>query len=352
MIQELKLVNFRSFSELQLQNLEAQNFLVWENGRWKTNILESISILCNNSLTWLSLDDLIKQWEDYFFIEYITDSWDKVSFSYIIEKKQDDSITKKRIYKYNNNKISKQKFHDITYKCVVFSPIFMNIMYLSPSLRRDFLDNILKSSFSGYEKLMSEYKKILKSRNQILKNIHNSKSSQDEIKFWDEKFITYCVEIYKYRFKLINFFKESIHTTKQYFWWKIEKIEFKYLTKVEEDNIKQSIKNYLSKNLSRDIILGRTSIWPHVDDFEILTDDILLSHFASRWEAKSIILWLKLLEWIFVEKMTGKKPVLLIDDLLSELDENHKNMLLEKIEYYQAFISSITKINDRNFITI
>lgn len=65
-----------------------------------------------------------------------------------------------------------------------------------------------------------------------------------------------------------------------------------------------------------------------------------------------MILWLKLLEWIFIEKMTKKKPILLIDDLLSELDNNHKNMLLKKIEYYQTFISSITKPDNKNIITI
>jgi len=71
----------------------------------------------------------------------------------------------------NGKKITKKKFTDLTHKCVVFSPIIMNIMYLSPSLRRDFLDNILKNSFEPYSKLLSKYKKIIKHRNKTLKNI-------------------------------------------------------------------------------------------------------------------------------------------------------------------------------------
>jgi recombinational DNA repair ATPase RecF len=71
----------------------------------------------------------------------------------------------------NNKKISKKKFNDITYKCVIFSPIIMNIMYLAPNLRREFLDEVLKNSFSEYEKILSEYKKIVKNRNKILKTI-------------------------------------------------------------------------------------------------------------------------------------------------------------------------------------
>jgi DNA replication and repair protein RecF len=77
-----------------------------------------------------------------------------------------------------------------------------------------------------------------------------------------------------------------------------------------------------------------------------------LIHYASRWETKSVIIYLKLLEWIFIEKKTSKKPILIIDDLLSELDESHKDMLLEKIVYYQTFISNITEDKNSFYIKI
>lgn len=345
MITELRLVNFRNFEQLKLNSLEKENFIVWENGRWKTNILESISLLSNNSITWLSFDELVKKWEDYFFVEYLSDNWNKVSFSYTKEKK-------KKQYMLNNKKITKKKFNQVTNKCVIFSPIIMNMMYLSPSLRRDFLDDLLKSSFEKYEKIMIDYKKIIKHRNKTLKSIADWKCSKDEINFWNEKFVEVAVLMYKYRFKIVNFLKSSIENTKEFFSGKIENIEFVYKTKVSEENAWQDIKDYLIKNMDRDIILWRTAIWPHVDDFDILVDWNQLSHFASRWETKSMILWLKLLEWIFIEKMTEKRPILLIDDLLSELDDSHKNMLLKKIEYYQTFISSISLTEDKNIIMI
>jgi len=349
MIKELRLINFRNFSELKLNSLNKENFIIWENWKWKTNILEAISLLSNNSVTWLGLNELIKKWEDYFFIEYINEQWNKISYSYIKE-------WKKKIFLLNNSKITKKKFNSISNKSVIFSPIIMNMMYLSPNLRRDFLDNILKSSFENYDKLLLNYKKIIKHRNKTLKSINEWKASKEDIIFWDNKFINDATEIYKYRFKIINFLKESINSTLEYFSWKINKIELIYETKVNEENIYQDIKNYLEKNIDRDIILWKTPIWPHVDDFNILIDWFTLSHFASRWETKSIILWLKLLEWIFIEKMTSKKPILLIDDLLSELDEKHKKMLIKKIEYYQTFITSITNTDnnykDNNIINI
>ena len=345
MIKELRLINFRNFSDFKLNSLNKENFIIWENWKWKTNILEAISLISNNSITWLSLDELIKKWEDYFFVEIIDNLWNKISISYTKEKK-------KKTFMYNNSKITKKKFNQITKKSVIFSPIIMNLMYLSPSLRRDFLDNILKNSFENYEKLLLEYKKIVKHRNKTLKSIYENKANKQDIIFWNEKFINHSTEIYKYRFKIINFLKDSIKNTLEYFSWKIEKIELMYNTKVDEKNIKNSIEKYINKNINRDIKLWKTAIWIHVDDFDILIDWNSLSHFASRWETKSIIIWLKLLEWIFIEKMTNKKPILLIDDLLSELDEKHKNMLLKKIKYYQTFITSINKINNKNIIKI
>lgn len=352
MIKELKLINFRNFLELKLDSLNNENFIIWENGKWKTNVLEAISLLWNNSITWLSLDELIKKWENYFFIEYKTDEWKKISFSYLKDLSNSWWEKAKKVYMLNNNKISKKKFNSLTYKCVIFSPIIMNMMYLSPSLRRDFLDNLLKNSFDSYEKLLVQYKKVVKHRNKILKNIKDWKSSKEEIEFWDDKFIELATEIYKYRFKIVNFLKISINSTLEYFSWKINNIEFVYNSKVSENNTKEDLKKYLNTNLDRDIILWKTPIGPHVDDFNIIIDSIPLTHFASRWETKSIILWLKLLEWIFIEKMTWSKPILLIDDLLSELDEIHKNMLLKKIKYYQTFISSIRKPENKNIITL
>lgn len=345
MIKELKLVNFRNFSEKIILDFEIENFIIWENWKWKTNILEAISQLWNNSITKLNLDDLVKMWEDYFFIEVKDDKENKYSFYY---SKKD----KKRNFLINNKKSTKKEFHQNTHSCVIFSPIMMNMIYLSPSLRRDFLDDTLKSSYSEYENLLKNYRKILKSRNSILKAIHEKRVWEKEIEFWDKKFIDVASEVYNYRFKFINFLQESIVNTKEYFTWKVEKIEFIYKTKVDKENIAQSIKEYLEKNFKRDIILWKTHIWPHVDDFEIKTDELSLIHFASRWETKSIIIYLKLLEWIFIEKKTKRKPVLIIDDLLSELDENHKDMLLKKINYYQTFISNIYMQDDTFYIKL
>lgn len=345
MIQSIKLVNFRSFVDKYIENFEEKNFIVGPNGKGKTNILEAISLLGNNSIIWLSFDFLVRNGEDFFFIEVVDSNIWTLSLYYSKE-------TKKKEYKINGKKNSKKKFIQTSYSCVIFSPIVMNMMYLSPSLRRNFLDTAVKSSFPEYEAITKEYKKILKNRNLVLKAIAEKKAQKSEIEYFDTKFIEIAESMYQYRYKYLHFLEKKIESTKEYFSKTIDSLSFFYQTKVDPENIWASIKSYLEKNKKRDIILGKTHIWPHIDDFVIQADKEDISYFASRGEMKSVIIYLKLLEGIFIEKHIGKKPILIIDDLLSELDWIHKDNLLSKISYYQTFISNIEPEIHTHYITI
>ena len=340
MIKSLKLKNFRNFLDKHITFDSKKCFIIWKNGKWKTNILEALSILTNNSIIWIEIDKLVLKWKNTFFIEYSDEKWNKLWISY-------DKKIRRKTYIINTKKIIKKKFIQNTPQSVNFSPIIMNLMYLSPSLRRSFLDKILNNSFPEYESITKKYKKIIKNRNIILKKIREEKIQKNEINFWNTEFIKYAKKIYIYRFKIIEFLQKHINKSNEYFLWKISEISLIYSTKIQKKDIEWSIKNYLEKNFERDIILWNTSIWPHIDDFDILVDNTKLISFASRWEIKSVILWLKLLETSFIEKTTGKKPILLIDDLLSELDDIHKKILINKIKYYQTFITSI-ELDNKN----
>ncbi len=336
MISSLKLTQFRNFQSREFFFSEAKNYIIWENGKWKTNILESLSLLTWNSITWINFENLINQDSDFFHIEMFNTKQDSLSIFY------DKKLSKKK-YALNSKATSKKKFIEISLKSVLFSPFTMNMMYLSPSLRRDFLDTILLSSFSEYSKVLKNYKKSLTNRNKVLKNISKNKSEKSEIIFWNNDFIKNAVEIYKYRKKIVDYLEKKSGKLSKGFNWKISDISFKYITNISlEANIETQITHYLEKNLDRDIILKSTNIWPHRDDFNIiLNDSINLIDFASRWEVKTTILWLKNLEIKFIEKNTQRKPILIIDDLLSELDSTHKNYLIQSIHWYQTFISWI-----------
>jgi DNA replication and repair protein RecF len=146
------------------------------------------------------------------------------------------------------------------YPCVVFSPAVMNMLYLSPSLRRDFLDDTIISCSLEYVNLLKDYKKVLKTRNSLLKAINEKKAKESEIVFWDEKFALLSAKIYHFRFQFIEFLEKSIGNIKECFVGKIENIKLEYITKIDKQDIENSIKTYLQKNLERDIILQKTQI--------------------------------------------------------------------------------------------
>ncbi len=338
MIKKITLINFRNFENKSFNFEEETNIIIWKNWKGKTNILEGISLLSNNSLLDIDFSNLVKKNKDFLYIQIKLFSWEKLWISF-------DKTLKKKKFFINKKSISKNKLKQYFPKIVSFHPMLMNIMYLSPSLRRNFLDSILTNSFPEYNKILIDFKKILRNRNKLLKNIFEKKSKKEEIIFWDKKFIEKADSIYIYREQIIKFIEKETPKLKRYFENKINKIEFIYKTKIDRNNIKNSIKEYLNKNLERDIILKKTFIWPHLDDFDIILDNnISIINFASRWEIKSIILWLKFIEAKFLKKVTNKTPIFIIDDLLSEIDSIHRNILIKNIKNKQTFITTINDI--------
>ncbi|MCD5380292.1 DNA replication and repair protein RecF [Candidatus Gracilibacteria bacterium] len=349
MIHKLKLTQFRNFLSREFFFSEDKNYIIGENGKGKTNILESLSLLTSNSITGIGFENLVNQDSEFFHIEMSNTRNDSLSIFF------DKELSKKK-YSINSKATSKKKFSELSLKSVLFSPFHMNMMYLSPSLRRDFLDNILKSSFPEYSDILGAYKKSLSNRNKVLKNISKNKSSKSEILFWDKKFIIDCEKVYEYRKQIIQYLEENSQSLKKGFNGKISDATFNYISNIDlEKSISQQISHYLEKNIDRDIMLKSTNIGPHRDDFSIiLNESVNLVDFASRGEVKTTILGLKNIEITFIEKHTSRKPILIIDDLLSELDKTHKDFLIESIHGYQTFISGIEldDIGESNVLTL
>lgn len=346
MLKKIKILNFRSIQSMDLY-FEKVNNIIWNNWSWKTNILQAICCLFQNNISKLKIEELLKIWEKNLYIEwyYVNSNWleNKLTFSY-------DWESKKKQIALNWKKIAKKILHENILKISYFSPISMNLFYLWPKYRRDFLDDILKNTYSDYEKLLSDYEKIIKNRNKVLKNIFEKKSEKKEIIFWDKEFVKLAKKIYEYRIDLNDYIAQNIKDNKNVFQDKVDNISYKYITKVNLNDIENCIKDYLDKNLERDILLQKTHIWPHIDDFDIMIDGKSLVTFASRWEIKSMIISLKLIEINYIKKITWKDPIILIDDLASELDLKHSNLILEKLSNLQVIFTSIWAINQENNI--
>jgi len=189
---------------------------------------------------------------------------------------------------------------------------------------------------------LQKYKKIVQHRNKVLKNISDQKSSVSELEFWNEKFISSALEIYKYRKKFVRFLESRAQSLNKFLFGKVETISFEYISHINLDTIESSLKEATQQLQSREILLRKTLRWPHLDDFNIILDWVPLIHYASRGEVKSILLGLKFLETQYLQEQAAEKEIIfIVDDILSELDASHRDLLLEHIDSRQSIISCI-----------
>lgn len=333
MIQSLHLRNFRNFSEIQLDITKGLNFIIASNGSGKTNILEGCAFPAD-PLIESKAEILLQKDADFFFAEIHTDT---ASYWYSYSR-----ADHKKKYILNGKATLKAKLKESFPHVIHFHPLEMNIMYLWPSERRNFLDTILVNTFPEYKRLLLGYKKVITSRNKILKRIRDWLSEKWELDFWNQKYITWSLEIYKYRDILTEYITANNWLLKSAFFWKVWKLEFRYISGFDKTDRETHISKYISENKDKEIMLAKTLRWPHLDDFTILLDDFPLIQYASRGEVKSVILWLKQLEVDFIKANNQKQEIIfLIDDLLSELDIEHTAFILDSILPHQALISCI-----------
>lgn len=332
-IQSVSLRNFRNFPEKEISFHAGKNIIVGKNGHGKSNILEALCLPVT-PLVETHPEYLLERGKEVFFIRYHLESWD-LSFSY-------EKISKRRKYLLWEKSTTKNKLKEYYPNVVSFHPIMMNMMYLWPSERRNFLDGILAQSYQEYSALLWTYKKIVTSRNKVLKNIFEKKSEVWELDFWNQKFIETWSKIYWYRKSIVEYLSICSPELKKYFFWKVKDITFHYDSKTDISHSEESLRSYITNNREKEILSRKTLRWPHLDDFNILIDNIPLIHYASRWEVKSIILGLKFLESQYIQKHSQKDDIIfVIDDLLSELDEEHRNLLWKHIWERQSIITSI-----------
>ncbi len=336
MLNSLRIHNFRNFSEKTLFFDSKTILLHGDNGKGKSSILEALLILGNirSKIQW---DIHTRDGETSFFIQIETTS-DTMSVSYDLENK-------KKVFLVNGKKSSSKQFYKLSPIFCHFSPESMNLFVLWPSQRRDTLDNIIGNTYPWYDLVLQHYTKILKTRNKTLQAISEKKAKKQDLDYWDNLFCEAATEVYRYRYILIEYFHQNKDTLKKFVWDKYPDLSFRYISKIDFSDPKSTMWAYLSENRERDIIIGKTQIWPHRDDFDILTKAKSIAKHCSRGETKSILLGFKFLESQFIEEKTQKKTIFLLDDFWSELDAMYKQKLLHLLQEHQTLITNIEKIS-------
>lgn len=330
-IRSIELKNFRNYGQLEIQFDDATNILFGDNAQGKTNILESVYVSATTKSHKGSRDR-----------EMICFGEDEAHIRTIVCKREQDfqidiHLKKNRSKGIAINQMPIKKASDLfgILNIVFFSPEDLNIIKSGPTERRRFLDLELCQLDKIYLADLTAYNKILKQRNTLLKDMVFRPDLKDTLSIWDEQLIEYGRRIIRRRQSFIEELYEIVQTIHSNLSGNRELLTLKYEPSV------QSIffEDELFRASERDQKLCQTSVGPHRDDISFLLGDIDIRKFGSQGQQRTAALSLKLSEIELVKKTIGDMPVLLLDDVLSELDSNRQNYLLNSIHDIQTIIT-------------
>lgn len=333
-ILNLKLLNFRNYEKLELQFNPYKNIIIGKNGMGKTNIVEAIYVLAlTKSFRGSKEDVIIKYNSDLARIEGTIKDKYKDNYKVIIKNNE------KKV-KINNTNIDRLSDYLSKINIVLFTSEDLKLIVDTPSTRRKLI-NIELSQFSNeYLKLLTLYNKVLKQRNTYLKKIYGKKlTNYDYLDILTNQLIEIGIKINKYRKVFINNISKYIGD----FYLKITKNEgLRLVYKSDYNNkTKEQLINKYKSELERDIILGKTNIGIHHDDYDFYLLDKNIKDFGSKGEQKNAIISLKLAEISIFQEEKKVNPILILDDLFSELDQQKINNILKFInEDIQTFITT------------
>ena len=338
-VKYLQLKNFRNYNELVIELNNGTNVFVGDNAQGKTNILEAIYYCSLAKSHRTNRDKELINWNG-------TEAYIKIYVCKTrLDKKIEIKIFKEGKKGININSIKVQKLSELvgSFNVIMFSPEDLNIVKESPSHRRKFLDIELCKLNSRYYYSLTQYKKILLERNLAIKKWN---TNIDIIDVYDKQLSEFGAVIIKDRITYIENLNEKGKKIHSDITSKSEVIDIKYLTPIKElDNIQENLYLLLCKNRKRDIETRITSIGPHRDDFSIDINGIDARIFGSQGQQRTSVLTIKFAALAIIKELTGEYPVLLLDDVLSELDTKRQEYILSAIKGVQTLITC-TGIND------
>ena len=331
-IENIRLTNFRNYKTQEIDLIPGINLFVGDNANGKTNIIESVYVSSFGKPYRTTKDvELIKFGEKYSRIEIIYNEKDvKNKIEYYIDENN------KKIIKQNDIKVSKLSEHVGKLLIVIFSPDSLDIVKGAPSKRRSFLDMICSQLSKLYFINLQEYMKCLKLKNSILKNQNIDK---EYINILHEKMSDYIFFIVNFRKKVIEKLEKKAIGIQMDITNKKENIKLEYITDFLDKN-KEQIKEILNLNFNIEVLRKSSIKGIQRDDIEILVNDMEVSKFGSQGQNRTALLTLKLANFEILKEEKEETPILLLDDIMSELDQNRIRYLLEYIKDYQSIITT------------
>ena len=332
-IKRLQMLNYRNYNALDIELCPNVNVFMGDNAQGKTNILEAIYYCAFAKSHRTSKDKELINWNGEHAFISVDVGRER------LDKRIDISILKDGKKAIQINKIKIKKIGELfgNFNVVMFSPEDLKIIKDSPGVRRKFIDMELCQLNPKYYYNLVQYNKVLNERNSILRNRNINK---DILDVYDMQLVEFGYNIIIDRLEYIeklNKYSAKIHsdiTSGK------ERIEFKYISTIKDlENIRENFYSLLEKNRVRDCERGITSVGPHRDDFNVLINDIDTKSYGSQGQQRTAVLTIKFSSLKIIKELTGEYPVLLLDDVLSELDFSRKRYVLSTIGDIQTIIT-------------
>ena len=335
---QLTLTNFRNYAQLELNFDQRTTILVGNNAAGKSNILEAVYLLSTTKSQRVeNEDELILEGKDFARVEgFLSDppAGGETELLVMINKPTKEVLFKKKVLV---NGINRRVMDFIgNLPAVIFYPSDINMITGSPSLRRWHLDLGLAQIDSQYKKALTSYEQFLTSRNRVLKAVREGKARIDELDYWTKGLIERGKMISVKRKDFFEFISgasngeaviNSLITPLGNFHFDYQQSEISEEKLVETNE--------------REIAAAATLIGPHRDDFVITQSERNIAHFGSRGEQRTATLAFKLAQLEYMAKMMGKRPILLLDDVFSELDGDHRAHVVEIVGKQQTIIATV-----------
>lgn len=334
----LKTEGYRNLQSVFLEPDAGINVFFGENGQGKTNIIESIWLFtgCHSFRTHKSAELIQKGKREA-----------KVSLSFVAHGMENDAslrIHQKRDFSLNGVPLDAPRQFLGEFQSVVFSPSSLSIVQDAPSERRKFLDIAISMVRPAYAGHLLKYSKILANRNALLKQIAMGEMSDLVLDAWDEELSRVGAKLTQYRLN----YMDSLSTIASEIYKEISggreilKLEYQQSSKsvgADEYELTEGLFMALQKNREADLRRMMTSVGPHKDDISMKVDDLAVRFYGSQGQQRSSALSMKLAEAYIVKDISGEYPVILLDDVMSELDTRRQNFLLEYLKNWQVFLT-------------
>ncbi len=343
-ILELKIDGYRNLKKNKLVFSPEINFIYGKNAQGKTNLLEAVwmftgarSFRGTKDVDLVNFEKENARLEGKFFFEK-REQEISIFFSQGKRKVFLNGVAKA----YPTNIIGKLRV-------VVFSPLQISLINGGPDGRRRFLDAAICQLKPTYIAKIAKYNQILRNRNAILRNIDlQEKINKDLLDVWDEKLSQIGAEITKERFDYLRKLEQEVCKIYSDISKNKEKIDIRYISSLCKNanqepvfsEMRDEFNLKLKKDYFKDIKSGYTSFGPHKDDVDIFVNEKRVKFFGSQGQIRSAALCLKLAEAEILEKNIGESPIILLDDVMSELDDTRKNYMISKIKNKQVFITN------------